>query len=379
MQGFWDPNVRRRAAVGGVGNNKGKEILLPQTTEKDINFKNQISVAANKAISINATLQPPKTKVKARVEASIKLELVCEPTGVWEVARAQVVQDNSKAQLKESKKSVQTDLKNVNQRIGPPTVPAKRTTRVWQPKYKLLETRAYPPFHGSSSTSLEASSVEQHRDLSCNKLSGDEDAVLPLTMTLEHESSGWAMKSRDEVSAIEPSSEGSDWALQLQDGRCLVMPSSPMAPLSSNPFFALSSEYLEVGKLIPSALGGVLADESIEDGEIDMASSLEISKYKQEGVLRDVGDWDEDAMWVEPLAISLPDAEPRTEVKGTLGTQEKSTRSFQSPNLTQGPQSNWGLSLKEFGEYLGASYEGFEDRPRRGLPDALEKDRCKLL
>ena len=90
-KGFWDSNVRRRAAVGGVGNNKGKEILLPQTTQKDINFKNQISVDANKAISINATLQPPETKVKAGVEVSIQLELICGPIGVWEVAQAQVV------------------------------------------------------------------------------------------------------------------------------------------------------------------------------------------------------------------------------------------------------------------------------------------------
>lgn len=164
--------------------------------------------------------------------------------------------------------------------------------------------------------------------------------MLPLTTTLEHESSGWVTNSREVVSAIEPSSEGSNWALQLRDGRRLVMPSSLMAPLSSNPFFALSLEYLEVGKRIPSALGGVSADESIEDGEIDMVSSLEISKYEQEGVVSEVGDWDEDAMWVEPLAISLPDAEPRTEVKGILGTQEKSTGSIHSPNLTLGPQSD---------------------------------------
>ena len=42
-------------------------------------------------------------------------------------------------------------------------------------------------------------------------------------------------------------------------------------------------------------------------------------------------------MWVEPLAISLLDVEPRAEAKGKLGNLEKSTGSVPSPNLTKGP------------------------------------------
>ena len=163
--------------------------------------------------------------------------------------------------------------------------------------------------------------------------------------------------------AIKASSEVSDWALQLRDGRRLVVPSIPMAPLSSNPFFALSSECLEVGKCFSTDLGGVSAEEWTESGELDIESSLQLSKYEQEGVVSDEEGWDEDAMWVEPLAISPPEVEVHIEEKDPVGTRENSTGDIQPPESSKGPQSDWGLNkLKEFGEYLGASYDGFEDR-----------------
>ncbi len=125
-------------------------------------------------------------------------------------------------------------------------------------------------------------------------------------------------------SAIDASLDASEWALQLQDGWRLVVPSIPMAHLFSNPFFALSSDFLEAGKRLSIDLGVLSSDEWIEDGEFDRDSSLEISKFEQGGVVGDEGDWDEDAMWVEPLAISLPNAEVRIEEKGILGAHEKS-------------------------------------------------------
>ena len=127
-------------------------------------------------------------------------------------------------------------------------------------------------------------------------------------------------------SAIDASSNASEWALQLRDSRRLVVPSILVAHLSSNPFFALSSDFLEAGKCLSIDLGVLSSDEWTEDGEFDRDSSLEISKFEQGGVVGDEGDWDEDAMWVKPLAISLPDAEVRIEEKGILGAHEKSTR-----------------------------------------------------
>ena len=99
--------------MGGVGNNKGKENHEPQMVREDTNFKKLVSVAVNNAFGINTTLQ---TKVNARVELSIKLDLVCGPTRAWEVAQAQVLQDTSKAQAKAKDKTIQPEVKNP---IGP--------------------------------------------------------------------------------------------------------------------------------------------------------------------------------------------------------------------------------------------------------------------
>lgn len=90
-------------------------------------------------------------------------------------------------------------------------------------------------------------------------------------------------------------------------------------------------------------------------------------------------------MWVEPLAISLPVAEMCTEEKACLDTYGCSAGKPQTP---KGPQSAWGLNqLKEFGDYLGASYARFEDRvmmllcdieASTGAPKTIGKG-CKSL
>jgi hypothetical protein len=171
------------------------------------------------------------------VELSIKLDLVCGPTGVWEVAQAQVLQDTSKAQAKAKDKAIQPEVKNP---IGPVN---KHPTPVWQPISKTSNNKIFQPVHGSSSTlprpaNLEASIVGHHgklsgeekssdsfvgrqRELDCAKDSGDEVVVLPLITKMENEASGWAMK--------------------LRDGRKLTMPSFPPVSLFANPFYALSS------------------------------------------------------------------------------------------------------------------------------------------
>lgn len=98
-----------------------------------------------------------------------------------------------------------------------------------------------------------------------------------------------------------------------------------MAPLSSNPFFALSSECLAAGKYLSTDLGVDSVEEWIESSELDFDFSLELSKYEQGGVVSDEGIWDEDAIWVEPLVISLPEVEERLEEKGILDDPENST------------------------------------------------------
>ncbi|GMY37358.1 vesicle-fusing ATPase-like [Fagus crenata] len=286
----------------------------------------------------------------------LKLELVCGPSGHWDVSWAKVSNTAGGAHAKKCNPETHSALGESQLKMGhEPHVPLKQ---IWRPKSGPSSLTGHHPPQVDSSLSTQPSG-------SLSKLPSVERSPNPNPEELEQlERAIVASSSVDAATELLP--EMSDWALQLRDGRRLVILSIPMAPLSSNPFYALSSEYLEAGKMLPTAQDGISITESMEDEDIDRA--LEISKYEQGGVVSDVGDWDEDAMWVEPLAISLPDAEPRTEVKGNLGNQEKSTGPVPSPNLTKGPQSDWGLSkLKEFGEYLGASYEGFEDRVTRLL------------
>ena len=186
-KGFWNMNFRRRAEMEGVGNNKGKESREPQMVQKDTNFKKQVSVAVNDAIAINSTLPTQETEVNARVELSIKLELVCGPTGVWNVARAQVLQDKPKAQVKE-KDGPPDFKKKIVHPLGPIN---KQPTRVWQPISKPSNTKTFQPIHGSSSTiprpaSLKASRVRHHSELSCDKNSCN--SLVGLQSRATHES-----------------------------------------------------------------------------------------------------------------------------------------------------------------------------------------------
>uniref|UniRef100_A0A2N9IYP8 Reverse transcriptase domain-containing protein n=1 Tax=Fagus sylvatica TaxID=28930 RepID=A0A2N9IYP8_FAGSY len=120
-------------------------------------------------------------------------------------------------------------------------------------------TRVFTSIHGSSSTtsrneSLEATVVEPQRDLFCDKGSVDEVGVMPLTTTLERETSGWAM--------------------ELRDGRRLTMPSFPLT----------------------------------ENEEIVSEPSLSLvnSDFELVAVVETDGEWEDEALWVEPLAISMP-------------------------------------------------------------------------
>ena len=138
-KGFWNMNFRRRAEMEGAGNNKGNESRVPQMVQKDTDFKKQVSVAVNNAIAINSTLPTQETEVNARVELSIKLKLVCGPTGVWNVARAQVLQDKPKAQVKEKDGPADFKKKIVHP-LGPIN---KQPTRVWQPISKPSNTKTF--------------------------------------------------------------------------------------------------------------------------------------------------------------------------------------------------------------------------------------------
>ena len=90
------------------------------------------------------------------------------------------------------------------------------------------------------------------------------------------------------------------WALQLRDGRHVAVPSSGLvAPLSSNPFYALSPEFTDfirppspvLGESFPCKYGAVGTELALEVQPVDNPLTFT---------------WEDEAMWVEPLAILAP-------------------------------------------------------------------------
>jgi hypothetical protein len=289
--------------------------------------------------------------VNARVALVINMDLVCGPDGHWDILRAKVTKSDDGAQPKTQPAApLNTGQHPLGQNSQITHVAHKQ---IWRPK-------ADPPTMGHD-PSYSGSSHENQASSSLSKPPG-EGAHVPNPMAPKPLDRASTAPSPADL-ATTTTSEDSDWALQLRDGHHLVFPSIPMAPLSSNPFFALSSECLEAGKFLSTDMGAGSVEERTESGELDFDSSLELYKYEQGGVVSDEGIWDDDALWVEPLAISLPEIEERLEEKGILDDLDNSTGDSQPPQPPKGPQSDWGLNkLKEFGEYLGASYDGFEDR-----------------
>ncbi len=78
------------------------------------------------------------------------------------------------------------------------------------------------------------------------------------------------------------------------------------------------------------------------------------------GELEEFGCWEDEALWVEPLAISFPAIEKNT-VKSAQAGAKRAMDAV--PVAIKEPQSDWVMEqLKEFGLVLGASFEGFEDK-----------------
>jgi hypothetical protein len=141
------------------------------------------------------------------------------------------------------------------------------------------------------------------------------------------------------------------WALQLRDGRRVAVPSPGLvALLSSNPFYALSPEFIDVIKPSPLVLGEPFPCEYAEVG-IESPLALELQPVDNPTTFM----WEKKAMWVEPLAISAPMEE------GVTGQHPVSAP--ESSQTHPGMPSVWvSTMMKEVGECLGASYEGFEDK-----------------
>ncbi|GMY33591.1 hypothetical protein FCV25MIE_28833 [Fagus crenata] len=129
----------------------------------------------------------------------------------------------------------------------------------------------------------------------------------------------------------------------------------PPLPLSTNPFFTLSSEKLGLESAWSETAVEVWANESTQS----TSTPLNLSDPEAEGGLGEDGSWDNDAMWVEPLVVNYPTVEEGVEQI----VQADGSGVYVLPATLKGQQSEWvSNQLKEFGLVLGASFNGFEDK-----------------
>ncbi len=82
------------------------------------------------------------------------------------------------------------------------------------------------------------------------------------------------------------------------------MSTLPPIPSSPNSFSALTSNSLALVTTKDEKSSNVWADDSL-----DSSDPLSLWVDSDKGELRGDGEWDAVALWVEPLAISLPEVE----------------------------------------------------------------------
>jgi hypothetical protein len=306
----------KRKGVAGEPNfrwaSKGKE---PKITPQ---FENRVHVGVNSAPGVNTKDINGKFQsntahhgVNARVGLNIHLEMVYGPGGKWDVAWAKVTNvTNTKAQNKPITRQVWKPVEN-NQMDRVPSQPGPSK----EPESPLDSSKT--PSSSSLDLALTSSSV----------------AVAP------------SQAMPEDSSVTDP------WALQLRDGRRVAVPSPGLvALLSSNPFYALSPEFTDIMKPSSQVLREPIPCEYAEGGT---ESHLALELQSVDNPITST--WEEEAMWVEPLAISAPMEESVT--------GQHPVSAPESSQSHPGMPSVWvSTMMKEVGECLGASYEGFEDK-----------------
>jgi hypothetical protein len=95
-----------------------------------------------------------------------------------------------------------------------------------------------------------------------------------------------------------------------------------------------------------------------DDEASESSLPLELSNNVVGGELGEDGSWDDEAIWVELLAISFPAVEESPDKLAQVGANGVTDV---VPAALKEPKSNWVMEqLKEFGLILGVSFDGFE-------------------
>jgi hypothetical protein len=146
-------------------------------------------------------------------------------------------------------------------------------------------------------------------------------------------------------------------AMQLRDRRKLVVPRLGSRDLLGlNPFAVLATDDVDI-----SYCGGISDIDPptcIDGSRFESDSSLVLLVSEQQVELVGQGEWDEEVLWVEPLAITHPSEESSLDLGFSV---EVALPASSSTVASLEPCSDWVMDhLTGFGEFLGASYKGMK-------------------
>ena len=258
------------------------------------------------------------------------------PTGEWNVSQAQIINHNSTS----PKVVNQTPKATVPLRPKPKEAQKaqKAPTQIWraQSTQSAQSTREPSPSPKPDPTKALA---DEKNHYTC--------ALTPTTLR---------RLGSDTSTEVQIVGDATKWLLWLRDGRSIVLSVSCLCGAGVTP----GSD--EMGQAMVATEGGMTSessegwcdDESVVDSMVEALDSQNDSLCLPNSVSAE-----HSPLWVEPIAISYPS------VMGNQQEHEDSTTQPKEP-------SDWVREkYQEFGEYLGASYEGYENEVM-GLPRAIE-------
>ena len=378
-------NERRREVARAAGTNKASEGGKPQIMHQDFLFENHVTESENKAMGL-ISVDMPKDMVNSRVQLNLKLDLGCGPDGTWVISRAELIKPEP----------IRTQL------TKPPNGPTTRPVshQVWRPKIQPIK-RTHPisqknisseastqaessnskpstsemppiplspnPFHALSSEwgvestetpEAQLSSLVQgqsSRELESSKAltlvsthSNDTETKVTVSSACETTLAGFG----DEVTRTWGSS--SDWVLELRDGKRISIPMSLIRqPSMVEPCIPESTEEPKVllleGFDDMGSSEGQFESEEDDDEEEDVSVVWEDPELPKERGMVVCCEENDRPLEIEPLAALIPTSSHLPEL-----------RSDEVRDTIPPSEWVWG-KYKEFGEYLGASYEGYED------------------
>ena len=365
-----------------------------QIKSEDIIFQKHVTDSENKAMGL-ISVDMPKDMVNSRVQLNLKLELGRGPNGNWVISRAEL----------QNTEPTQTHLtKPISLSTGPSTRPVSQ--QVWRPKIQPINRTHQTQQNTMSpeaSTQAECSNLEpctsdeKARDTAAVPTNSDNVSeagtwAFPLStnpffalssLELGTESTKTPVESSKALTLVSTPSNNtetkvtlfsscentladfgnevtctwgssSDWVLELRDGKRISISLSLICqPSTVEPCIPDSTEEPKVllleGFDDMGLSEGQVDSEEDDDEEEDVSVVWEDPELSKEGGMVVCCEENGRPLEIEPLAALLPPSSHLPELRSD------EARDTITP-------SEWVLGkYKEFGEYLGASYEGYEE------------------